>query len=97
MYKKVTHTIVEEHFPHLTSMPHHLAPKKKENEEDVVHVNVPLMIRLLEWAREDANKDADIHVITERLVELSSEEGDVLGMSDYPKIVYQKDSSGQED
>jgi hypothetical protein len=57
-----------------------------ENEEDVITLNVPLMIRLLEYAREDANKDVDLHIIAENLVDLS-EEGDVLEMKDYPEIV----------
>jgi len=57
-----------------------------ENEEDVIKLNVPLMIRLLEYAREDANHDVDLHLMAENLIELS-EEGDVLEMKDYPEIV----------
>jgi hypothetical protein len=90
MYKKITHNIVEEHFDHPAVMPvsmrQQLVAKPKENEEDVIRVNVPLMIRLLEWAREDAWKDVELHVITERLLELC-EEGDTLTMSEYPEIV----------
>lgn len=90
MYKKITHNIVEEHFDHPAVMPVsmrlHQAPKSKENEEDVIRLNVPLMIRLLEWAREDAWKDVELHVVTEKLIELS-EEGDTLTMLDYPEIV----------
>ena len=91
MYKKVTHKIVEEHFNH----PLGIAIKAKyddylpENEEDVIKVDVPLLIRLLEWAREDAQKDCDLHIIAEKLIELS-EDGDVLEMKDYPEIIQYK-------
>jgi len=57
-----------------------------DNEEDVIKLNIPLMIRLLEFAREDASKDVDLHVIVENLIDLS-EEGDVLEMEDYEEIV----------
>jgi hypothetical protein len=87
--KKITTSTVEEHFsetPNLKPMEYDFNDYYK-NEEDVIKINVPLMIRLLEWAREEAWKDVDLHVITERLIELS-EEGDTLTMSDYPEIVW---------
>ena len=48
----------------------------KENPEtedpiDTVTLNVPLLIRLLEYAREDAKTDMDLHHVTERLIELA--------------------------
>lgn len=95
MYKKITHNIVEEHFDHPAVMPKSMLSreipkaKEKENEEDVLKLNVPLMIRLLEWAREEAWRDVELHVITERLIELS-EAGDTLTMSEYPEIVHQE-------
>ena len=61
-----------------------------EDEEDVIHINVPLMIRLLEYARENAQQDVDLHLVTERLIELC-EEGDVLEMKDYEYIVGSED------
>lgn len=85
MYKKITHKIFEEQFDQ--------EPAKEtkdeyyfENEEDVVRLNVPLMIRLLEWAREEAEKDCDLHEVVERLIELSAY-GDVLDMEYYHDIV----------
>ena len=89
MYKKITTTIVEEHF---AEMPKPITPATKakkidyENEADTIKLNIPLMIRLLEYAREDIKKDIDIHILVENLVDLS-DEGDVLVMKDYPKIV----------
>lgn len=90
MYKKITHKIVEEHFADpsvvLASMRPRTLAKPNENEEDVIRVTVPLMIRLLEWAKEEALQDVELHTIAENLVDLS-EEGDVLEMKDYPEIV----------
>lgn len=56
------------------------------NEEDVIKVNVPLMIRLLEYAREDASGDVSLHYVAEKLIIMSSN-GDVLTMKDYDSIV----------
>lgn len=39
--------------------------------ETVLEVNVPLLLRLLEYAREDANSDLDLHFLTENLVKHS--------------------------
>lgn len=92
LVKKITTSIVEEHFTEI--------PKLKakqidygytndydyENEEDVIKLNVPLMIRMLEYAREDIERDVDLHIIVENLIELS-EEGDVLTMKHYPDII----------
>ena len=57
----------------------------KENPTDEVTVDVPLLIRLLEYAREDAQGDIDLHDVAERMIELSSE-GRTLTMDDYNTI-----------
>lgn len=44
------------------------------------------MIRLLEYAREDASNDVDLHEVVERMTELCAE-GKVLEMKDYKEIV----------
>lgn len=63
------------------------APKEKEkNPIDVISMDVPLMIRLLEYAREDAKTDMDLHKVAENLIQLSKE-GRLLDMSDYDSIV----------
>ena len=59
------------------------------NPPDVVKIDIPLLIRLFEYAREDANTDMDLHVITERMIKLSSR-GKTLSMRDYNKIVEQE-------
>jgi len=49
-------------------------------------LDVPLFIRMLEYAKEDAKTDMDLHVVTENILNLSSE-GKMLTMADYDKIV----------
>jgi hypothetical protein len=56
------------------------------NPKDTITVDVPLFIRLLEYAREDAKTDMDLHNVAENIIDLS-EEGQVLSMDDYNAIV----------
>lgn len=64
------------------------AVAEKFNDTDSVSVDVPLLIRLMEYAREDAQSDMDLHSVAERLIELSRT-GDTLTMNDYDSIVQQ--------
>jgi hypothetical protein len=52
---------------------------------DIVQLDVPLFIRLLELSREDIKADADIHDVAEIVIKMS-QEGPVT-MADYDKIV----------
>jgi hypothetical protein len=52
---------------------------------DVVKLDVPLFIRLLELAREDIKQDADLHDLAEAVIKLSQE--GVATMADYDGIV----------
>lgn len=87
MYKKVT-TTTEEY----SDMPLNGMPNGTPSYNDVkaympcIRVDVPLMIRLLEYAREDASKDADLHSITENMIDMSAN-GRVLTMGDYENII----------
>lgn len=60
---------------------------------DGVHLDVPLFIRLLEFAREDAKDDVDLHIVTENITRLlqgyeeSGEPRSFLTMHDYDKII----------
>jgi hypothetical protein len=56
------------------------------NPKDIISVDVPLFIRLLEYAREDAQTDMDLHNVADNIIDLS-EEGKVLTMDDYNTIV----------
>jgi cbb3-type cytochrome oxidase cytochrome c subunit len=52
---------------------------------DVVKLDVPLFIRLLELAREDVKQDADLHDVAEAVIKLSQQ--GVATMADYDTIV----------
>jgi hypothetical protein len=56
------------------------------NPRDTITVDVPLFIRLLEYAREDAQSDMDLHDVTEKIISLSAS-GKTLTMDDYKLIV----------
>jgi hypothetical protein len=52
---------------------------------DIIKLDVPLFIRLLELAREEIKDDADIHDVTEIVTKLSQH--GVVGMDKYNEIV----------
>jgi hypothetical protein len=56
------------------------------NPKDVITVDVPLFIRLLEYAREDAQTDMDLHDVAENIISLAAS-GKTLTMDDYSSIV----------
>jgi hypothetical protein len=56
------------------------------NPKDVVKLDIPLLIRLLEYAREDAKTDMNLHDVAENLIGLSTN-GQTLDMNHYNKIV----------
>jgi hypothetical protein len=70
--------------------------EQEENKMDVITVDVPLFIRLLEFAREDATDDMKLHDVAEKLIELCAD-GDIMTMEQYDEIVgstEQIDTSG---
>ena len=61
--------------------------KVNENDNnpiDTVTMDVPLLIRLLELAREDIKTDVELHNVVERLLSLKNK--GVLSMQDYDSI-----------
>jgi hypothetical protein len=52
---------------------------------DIVQLDVPLFIRLLELSREDIKQDADIHDLAQAVIAMSAQ-GPVT-MTDYDKII----------
>jgi hypothetical protein len=56
------------------------------NPRDIITVDVPLFIRLLEYAREDAQTDMDLHDLTDNIISLSTS-GKTLSMEDYSTII----------
>ena len=59
---------------------------EENNPEDVIRVDVPLFIRLLEFAREDAQADVDLHFLADNAIRLSAE-GEVLSMDHYNDLI----------
>lgn len=53
---------------------------------DYVSLDIPLLIRLLEYAREDAKTDMDLHNVADNLIQMS-QNNDVLNMDHYDSIV----------
>jgi hypothetical protein len=56
------------------------------NPSDKVTIDIPLFIRLLEYAREDAKTDMDLHNVAEKAI-AASETGKTLTMDDYDALV----------
>ena len=72
--------------------------KTSENEAnpvDTVTMDVPLLIRMFEYAREDANTDMDLHSITEKLIALSTN-NKTLTMDVYDAIVNTDETDNKE-
>jgi hypothetical protein len=59
---------------------------KEEDKVDTITMDVPLFIRILEYSREDAAEDMDLHDVTEKAISLGKERG-ILQMEDYDEIV----------
>jgi hypothetical protein len=58
------------------------------NPKDIIKLDVPLFIRLLEYAREDAKTDMDLHQVADRIIELATT-GKALTMDQYDAIMGQ--------
>jgi len=61
----------------------------KEEEQDVIDtvtLDVPLFIRMLEYAKEDAADDMDLHDLAEKTIALNKQKG-ILSMEDYDTLI----------
>jgi hypothetical protein len=87
-YKVMGENAIPGHSPGFTGGvgPGLMPAESIDNPQDVVKLDIPLLMRLLEYAREDAQTDMDLHNVTEMLIKLSTE-GDVLTMDHYDQIV----------
>jgi len=65
------------------------------NKTDTVLVDIPLLIRLLEWAREDAKNDMQLHKVAENLIKLSKN-GESLSMINYNDAIKDADTMNKE-
>jgi hypothetical protein len=58
----------------------------KSDVPDCIKINVPLILRLMEYSKE--SEDVDLHIIAENLVDLMKKhKGRVLSMKDYYDII----------
>jgi hypothetical protein len=60
--------------------------KQEKNPIDTVILDIPLLIRVMEYAKEDAKTDMDLHSAAENMIKLAKEDR-ILNMDDYDKIV----------
>jgi hypothetical protein len=67
-------------------------PADEKNPIDTVKMDIPLLIRVMEFAKEDAKTDMDLHAAAENMIELSKE-GRILNMDDYDSIVTPEEES----
>jgi len=58
----------------------------EEDAVDTITMDVPLFIRMLEYAREDASADVDLHDVAENAVSLNKDQ-EVLSMDDYDALL----------
>lgn len=63
-----------------------LAEPKLPKEETCITMDMPLFIRALEFAREDALTDIDLHVFAENAEELMKKRK-MLGMKEYKRLL----------
>lgn len=66
-----------------------LKVKESVDSKDTVTLDVPLLIRIMELAREDIKSDAELHHVVEKLLGLKDQ--GVLTMQDYDAIVAKKE------
>lgn len=64
------------------------------NPTDKITMDIPLFVRMLEYAREDAKTDMDLHSVTERAIELMKEH-DYLCMDNYNDLVGGEATGGE--
>jgi hypothetical protein len=60
-----------------------------QNNIDFVSLEIPLLIRILEFAFEDATNDMELHELSENIISLSND-GQILSMSSYNDIIHFK-------
>lgn len=61
--------------------------KEAINPVDRITLDIPLFIRLLEYAKEDAQTDMDLHDVAERAIKIGSVQNQALSMDDYNALI----------
>jgi hypothetical protein len=67
----------------------------EEDKIDIVTMDVPLFIRILEYSREDAQEDMDLHDLTEKAITATKQQG-ILSMDDYDMLVGDSESLNEQ-
>lgn len=62
---------------------------------DIIHIDVPTFLRLLELSREEVKDDAQLHYITEIVTKLSKDKH--VTMDDYEEILNFSSTTAKED
>jgi hypothetical protein len=78
--KQVIQDLEAGRFDHMESV-----NEAEEDAVDTVTMDVPLLLRMMEYAREDAKHDIDLHDVAERMIAMSKRRP--LSMRDYAHIV----------
>ena len=60
--------------------------EQEEDPIDTITMDVPLFIRILEYSREDAQTDMDLHDLAEKAIDGTKQQG-ILSMDDYDMLV----------
>ena len=71
---------------------------EEATEPNEIKLDIPLFIRLLEFAREDSNDDIDLHDVATQAVKASAKKKAPLSMDDYETLMppgYKKNTGGQ--
>jgi hypothetical protein len=68
--------------------------KEAENPTDKVTMDIPLFLRIMEYAKEDAKTDMDLHDVTERAIALMKEH-EYLCMDNYKDLVGGQATGGE--
>jgi len=70
--------------------------EQEEDPIDTITMDVPLFIRVLEYAREDAQADMDLHDLAEKAIAATKQQG-LLQMDDYDMLVGELKQIGMEE
>jgi hypothetical protein len=81
-YNKVTHKMDDISIDEIND---DLEAIEERYKQDTITMTVPLFIRILEYAHEDAKNDIDLHNATENAIKLSMDR--TLNMDDYNEII----------
>ena len=80
--REMVQFVLSKPVPERINSKEYISKRKSENPIDTITMDVPLFIRMMEFAREDAQSDMDLHDVAEKAISLSNN-GKTLTMSDY--------------